>query len=99
MLQRLVLFLCVWRKEMVDRHVGWCDEHRLEMGQHVEAVLTIVVADACGASSAERHRLDEQVDIDLIHRTAGTIARLTARRRTGQRANALNTRAQLRVPL
>ena len=28
------------------------------------------MADACGPSSAERHRLDEQVDIDLIHRTA-----------------------------
>jgi hypothetical protein len=40
------------------------------MGQHVEAVLTVVVADACRACSAERHRLDEQVDVDLIHRAA-----------------------------
>jgi len=26
-LQRLVLYLCVWRKEVVDRYVGWRDEH------------------------------------------------------------------------
>jgi len=28
------------------------------------------MANACGASSAERHRFDEQMDVDLIHRAA-----------------------------
>jgi protein gp37 len=25
--QRFILFRCVWRKEVVDRHLGWRDEH------------------------------------------------------------------------
>ena len=55
---------------MIDRHIRRRDEHRLGVGQHVEAVLSVVMAHAGRSDAAERHRLHEQVDIDLIDRAA-----------------------------
>ena len=51
---------------MIDRNIGRRDEHRLGMGQHVEAILPIIVAHAGLSDAAEGHRLHEQVDVDLI---------------------------------
>ena len=53
---------------MVDRDILRRDQHRLGVAQHVEAVFSIVMAHAGRPDAAERHRLHEKVDIDLIDR-------------------------------
>src|SRR5277367_6720631 len=55
---------------MVDGDVWWGDQHRLGVRESVVTVLAIIVAHAGRAGSAERHRLDEQMDVHLIHGAA-----------------------------
>ena len=55
---------------MLDRHIRWRNEHRLGMRQHLEAGLSVVVPHAGCTNAPKRHRLDEQVNVDLVDRTA-----------------------------
>ena len=55
---------------MLDRDVGRRDQHRLGVGERVEAVFSVVVAHPGGPGAAERHGLDEQVNVDQIHAAA-----------------------------
>src|SRR5262245_49405448 len=67
-LQRLVLLSGVRREQMINGNVRWRDEHRLGVRQHVEAIFPVVVPHTCRPDTAERHRLHEQVDVDLVDR-------------------------------
>src|SRR6516225_8972618 len=51
---------------MFDRHIRRRDEHRFGMRKHVEAILAVVMTHTGWSDAAERHRLDKQVDVDLI---------------------------------
>jgi len=55
---------------MIDRDIGGRDEHRLGMRQHVKAMFPVVMAHAGRSDAPERHRLDEEMDIDLVDRAA-----------------------------
>jgi hypothetical protein len=64
-----VLFVGEGRVEVVDRNVGRRDQHRFGVRERVEAVLSVVMAHAGRPGAAERHSLDEQVDVDQVHPT------------------------------
>ena len=51
---------------MFDRDIRRRDEHRFGMRKHVEAILAIVMTLTGWSDAAERHRLDKQVDVDLV---------------------------------
>ena len=51
---------------MFDRYIRRRDEHRFGMRKHVEAILAVVMPHAGWSDGAERHRLDKQVDVDLV---------------------------------
>jgi hypothetical protein len=68
-LQRPVLFVGERRVEVVDRDVGRGDQHRLGVGERVEAILAVVVAHPSGPGAAERHGLDKQMDVHHVHPT------------------------------
>jgi hypothetical protein len=57
--KRSVLFIGEGRIQMVDRDVRRGDQYRLGVGERVEAILAVVVADPGGSSAAEWHGLDE----------------------------------------
>jgi hypothetical protein len=62
-----VLFFGEGRVEMFDRDVGRGDQHRLGVCQGIEAVFPVVVAHPGGSGAAERHGLDEQVNVHQIY--------------------------------
>jgi hypothetical protein len=64
-----VLFFDEGRVQVFYRYVGRRDQHRLGVRKRVEAVFSVVVADACGPGAAKRHGLDEQAHIDQVHAT------------------------------
>src|ERR1700674_4882294 len=68
--QRLILRVCIGRKEMLDLAVGRGDKHGLGVAQRAEAGLSVLVTHARGAGPAARHRLDEEMDIYLVHSAA-----------------------------
>ena len=51
---------------MFDRYIRRRDEHRFGMRKHVEAIFAVVMTHAGWSDAAERHRLDKQVDVDLV---------------------------------
>ena len=53
---------------MIDRNVRRGDEHRLRVRQHIEAVFPVVMAHSGWVNATERHRLHEQMDVDLVDR-------------------------------
>src|SRR5712671_2563769 len=63
----LVLIFGEGRVEMCDRDVGRGDQHRLGVRQGIEAVFPVVVAHPGGSGAAERHGLDEQVNVHQIY--------------------------------
>ena len=72
-LQRSVLFVGEGRVEVLDRDVGRRDQHRLGVGERVEAIFSVVVAHPGRPRAAERHGLDEQVNVDQVHPPAAEI--------------------------
>src|SRR5215467_13428194 len=68
--ERGILLRGVGRKQVLDSHIRWRDQHRLRMGQHVVAILPVVVPHACWSNASERHRLNKEVNIDHIYGTA-----------------------------
>src|SRR5216684_3315271 len=65
--KRPVLFVGEGGVEVIDRNVWRGDQHRLGMGERIEAVFSVVVAHPGGPGTSERHRLDEQMNIHQIH--------------------------------
>src|SRR5580704_4077139 len=65
-LQRLDFLRGVRREEMIDGHIGRRDEHRLGMGQHVEAGLPVVMPHPRRPHAPEWHRFHVQVDVYLV---------------------------------
>src|SRR5215831_8260167 len=55
---------------MFDRYIRRRDEHRFGMRKHVEAILAVVMTHTGWSDAAERHRLDKQVDVDLVDSAA-----------------------------
>src|ERR1700719_3096265 len=66
-LKRPVLFIGEGREEMLDCDVRRRDQHRFGVRERVEAVLTVVMAHAGSPGAAERHGLNEQVNVDQVH--------------------------------
>src|SRR5215470_15089491 len=62
---------------MIDRNIRGRDQQRLRVSQLLEAVPSVVVTHPGGSNASKRHRLDEQVDVDLIYRASaeGELAR------------------------
>ena len=54
-LERGILLRGVGRKQVLDSHIRWRDQHRLRMGQHVVAILPVVVPHACRSNASEGH--------------------------------------------
>ena len=52
---------------MFDRDAGRGDQHRLGVSERVEAVFAVVVAHPSGSAAAERHGLNEQVNVHQVH--------------------------------
>src|SRR5262244_2712885 len=55
---------------MFDRYIRRRDEHRFRIRKRVEAIFAVVMTHTGWADAAERHRLDKQVDVDLVNGTA-----------------------------
>jgi hypothetical protein len=51
---------------MVNRDIGRRDQHRLGVSERVEAILAVVVAHPSGSGAAERHGLNEQVNVHHV---------------------------------
>ena len=51
---------------MFDCYIRRRDEHRFGMRKHVEAIFAVVMTHTGWSDAAERHRLDKQVDVDLV---------------------------------
>src|SRR5271170_1089084 len=66
-LKRPVLFVGEGRVQVVDGDVGRGDQYRLGVGERVEAILAVIVAHPGGSGAAERHGLDEQVNVHQVH--------------------------------
>src|SRR5271155_4926183 len=66
-LKRPVFFVGEGRVQVVDRDVGRGDQYRLGVGERVEAILAVVVAHPRGSGAAERHGLNEQVNVHQVH--------------------------------
>src|ERR1700683_4067201 len=69
-LKLAVLLVGERRVEMFDRHVRRRDQHRLSVREGIESVFAVVMASAGWTAAAERHRLDEQVDVHQVHPAA-----------------------------
>src|SRR5580704_7728515 len=68
--ERPVLLIGEGGVKMLDRHRGRGNEDRLGVGQRVEAVFSVVVPHAGRAGAAERHGLDEQVNVYQVDAAA-----------------------------
>lgn len=55
---------------MIDADIGWGDQDRLGMGHRVEPIFAVAIPNSGVPNATERHRLDEQMDVDLIDRAA-----------------------------
>src|SRR5882724_9795739 len=75
-LKRLILLVGEGRVEVLDGDVRRRDQHRLGVGERIEAVLDVVVAHSRCAGAAERHGLNNEVNVYPIHSgtTGGQLA-------------------------
>src|SRR6202140_2128682 len=52
---------------MVDRDIGWGDQHGLSVTECIEPVFSVVVAHPSGSCATEGHRLNKQMNVHKVH--------------------------------